>query len=227
MVDIESITRIRGEIAQTGRDVTVIAAAKMQSADTLVELMREAPDFVLGENRVQELTAKYDPVYRWHFIGQLQTNKVKYIIDKVELIHSLDRIELAKEIEKQAAKHGKVQSCLVEVNMGSEISKGGVAPEDVLSFIKELEVFKHIKVEGIMSVLPNIGEGDLLDSQYSKLENLYAEAAEIKQDNVCFKYLSAGMTNDYRTALRHGSNMIRLGRVLFGERIYAPQQIAD
>ena len=87
---------------------------------------------------MQELTAKYDPAYRWHFIGQLQTNKVKYIADKVELIHSLDREELAKEIEKQAAKHGKVQDCLVEVNMGSEISKGGVAPAETVDFIRSL-----------------------------------------------------------------------------------------
>ena len=124
MVYPEHIEEVRRAVAACGRHVDIVAAVKMQTKDTVDELMRLAPDFILGENRVQELTAKYDPSYRWHFIGRLQTNKVKYIIDKVELIHSLDRAELAKEIEKQAAKHGKVQDCLVEVNMGSEVSKG-------------------------------------------------------------------------------------------------------
>lgn len=128
MVYVDHLRQVREAVAECGREVAVVAAVKMQTKETVRELMRLAPDLILGENRVQELTAKYDPAYRWHFIGQLQTNKVKYIIDKVELIHSLDRAELAREIEKQAAKHDKVQDCLVEVNMGSEISKGGVAP---------------------------------------------------------------------------------------------------
>ena len=158
MVYTEHIEEVRRAVAECGREVTLVAAVKMQTKETVDELMRVAPDFVLGENRVQELTAKYDPAYRWHFIGQLQTNKVKYIADKVELIHSLDREELAKEIEKQAAKHGKVQDCLVEVNMGSEISKGGVAPAETVDFIRSLASYGHIRVRGLMSVLPNLGD---------------------------------------------------------------------
>ena len=123
MIVYDNLAKVREAVKMCGRDVVLIASCKTQTKATVDELMAYAPDFVLGENRVQELTAKFDGRYKWHFIGQLQTNKVKYIIDKVELIHSLDREELAVEIEKQAAKRNKIQSCLVEINMGNELSK--------------------------------------------------------------------------------------------------------
>lgn len=220
MVYTEHIEEVRKAVAECGRDVVLVAAVKMQTSETVDELMRVAPDFVLGENRVQELLAKYNPAYRWHFIGQLQTNKVKYIIDKVELIHSLDREELAKEIEKQAAKHGKVQDCLVEVNMGSEISKGGVAPDEVESFIRSLGKYPHIRVRGIMSVLPNLGDTPELRALYAALRDIFARVRGMEQSNLSADYLSAGMSGDYKIALEYGSDMIRLGRTLFGERIY-------
>lgn len=220
MVYAEHIEEVRKAVAECGRDVVIVAAVKMQTSETVDELMRIAPDFVLGENRVQELTAKYNPAYRWHFIGQLQTNKVKYIIDKVELIHSLDRDELAKEIEKQAAKHDKVQDCLVEVNMGSEISKGGVAPEETENFIRSLEKYPHIRVRGIMSVLPNLGDTPELRAMYAALRDLFGRVRGMQQSNLSADYLSAGMSGDYKIALEYGSDMIRLGRTLFGERIY-------
>lgn len=225
MIYTDHIESLRAAIAECGREVTVVAAVKMQTKDTIDELMRVAPDFVLGENRVQEFTAVYDPAYRWHFIGQLQTNKVKYIIDKVELIHSLDRDDLAREIEKQAAKHDKVQDCLIEVNMGSEISKGGVSPDGVVGFLKSLAVYPHIRVRGLMSVLPNLGNCAELRDMYGQLKALYDEAAAVEQSNSDFAYLSAGMSNDFRIALECGANMIRPGRALFGERIYPQSAI--
>ena len=225
MVYTEHIEEVRRAVAECGREVTLVAAVKMQTKETVDELMRVAPDFVLGENRVQELTAKYDPAYRWHFIGQLQTNKVKYIADKVELIHSLDREELAKEIEKQAAKHGKVQDCLVEVNMGSEISKGGVAPAETVDFIRSLASYGHIRVRGLMSVLPNLGDTPELRALYASLRDLFAEVRNMKQEHLSADYLSAGMSGDYKIALEYGSNMIRLGRTLFGERVYPASTI--
>lgn len=225
MVYTEHIEEVRRAVAECGREVTLVAAVKMQTKETVDELMRVAPDFVLGENRVQELTAKYDPAYRWHFIGQLQTNKVKYIADKVELIHSLDREELAKEIEKQAAKHGKVQDCLIEVNMGSEISKGGVAPAETVDFIRSLASYGHIRVRGLMSVLPNLGDTPELRALYASLRDLFAEVRNMKQENLSADYLSAGMSGDYKIALEYGSNMIRLGRTLFGERVYPASAI--
>jgi uncharacterized pyridoxal phosphate-containing UPF0001 family protein len=147
MIDLDALNKVRDDVSGTGREILLVAATKTQSKDIVDRFMALAPEFVLGENRVQELVSKYDPCYRWHLIGQLQTNKVKYIIDKVELIHSLDRIELAKEIEKQATKHGKVQSCLVEINLRGEASKGGIKPEDTLEFVRSLKDYKHIKIE--------------------------------------------------------------------------------
>ena len=227
MVYVDHLRQVREAVAECGREVAVVAAVKMQTKDTVDELMRIAPDFILGENRVQELTAKYDPAYRWHFIGQLQTNKVKYIIDKVELIHSLDRAELAREIEKQAAKHDKVQDCLVEVNMGSEISKGGVAPEDVTEFLKTLSDYPHIRVRGLMSVLPNLGDTPELRALYASLQELFESTKGLSLPGYSADILSAGMSGDYRIALEYGSNMIRLGRTLFGERIYPAAAVGD
>lgn len=217
MIDYGNIERILGEVAECGQDVVLVAASKLQSKDTVDELMARAPQFVLGENRVQELVAKYDPRYEWHFIGRLQTNKVKYIIDKASLIHSLDRTELADEIEKQAKKHSKIQPCLVEINMGGEISKGGVEPERTIEFIRSLKDCEHIRIEGLMSVMPNT-DGEALNALYGRLYDLYEQVKTVEQQNVQIKYLSAGMSGDYKIALAHGANMIRLGRIIFGER---------
>lgn len=224
MILTRNLQKVRDDVKNCGREVTLIAASKMQSKEVVDEFMTIAPDFVLGENRVQELLEKYDPRYRWHFIGRLQTNKVKYIVDKVELIHSLDRDDLAKEIEKQAAKHGKIMDCLVEINMGAEISKGGVSPEKAIEFIQSMKDYPHIRIKGVMSVLPNLGGDEkTLGGLCDKLREIFEQAKLVKQDNVDVEYLSCGMSADYEIALAHGSNMIRLGRMLFGERVY-PQQ---
>lgn len=220
MVNLKAIEEIRRAVAATGREVTVVAAAKTRTKEEIDALMQCAPDFVLGENRVQEFREAYNPAYPWHFIGQLQTNKVKYIIGKVSLIHSLDRTELADEIEKRAEKCGVVQDCLVEVNMGSEISKGGVEPDSATEFVKSLAGYGHIRVRGLMSVLPALGDTPELRRLYAELQALYGEACGIKQDNAKIDLLSAGMTNDYHVALEYGANIIRVGRAIFGERIY-------
>lgn len=220
MVNLKAIEEIRRAVAATGREVTVVAAAKTRTKEEIDALMQCAPDFVLGENRVQEFREAYNPAYSWHFIGQLQTNKVKYIIGKVSLIHSLDRTELADEIEKRAEKCGVVQDCLVEVNMGSEISKGGVEPDSAVEFVKSLAGHGHIRVRGLMSVLPALGDTPELRRLYAELQALYGEACGIKQDNAKIDLLSAGMTNDYHVALEYGANIIRVGRAIFGERIY-------
>lgn len=218
MVLKENLDALRRRVALCEQNVVLIAATKTQSKETIDEFARLAPEFVLGENRVQELVDKYDERYVWHFIGRLQTNKVKYIIDKVALIHSLDRIELANEIEKQAAKHGKIQDCLVEINMGGELSKGGVAPESLFEFVDSLKTYEHLRIVGIMSVLPNLEDKAQLRELYKQLKNIFDELKTKKQSNLDVKYLSCGMTNDYEIALQEGSNMIRIGRLLFGER---------
>ena len=217
MIDLVALRKIQDQVALIGRDIILVGATKTQSKSTIDEFMRVAPSFVLGENRVQELIEKYDKAYRWHFIGRLQRNKVKYIIDKVELIHSLDRVGLADEIQKQAMKHNKVQNCLVEVNIGGETSKGGIAPEKVEDFILSLKNHTHIKIEGIMSVLPNVNTAEL-ETLYDKLDTVFDKVKKIQQSNVEIKYLSAGMSDDYEIALNHKSNVLRLGKVIFGER---------
>ena len=221
MIDLDALKKVREQVAEQGREITLVGATKTQDKTIIDEFMRIAPDFVLGENRVQELLEKYDSAYKWHFIGRLQKNKVKYIIDKVELIHSLDSISLADEIEKQAQKHSKVQSCLVEINIGGEESKGGIAPEEVEGFIRSLANHTHIKIEGIMSVLPNVNTTEL-ETLYDKLDDVFDKVKKIEQSNVEVKHLSAGMSGDYEIALHHKSNVLRLGKLIFGERNYTP-----
>ncbi|MBO4380589.1 MAG: YggS family pyridoxal phosphate-dependent enzyme [Clostridia bacterium] len=218
MVLEENLKALRERVSACEQNVVLIAATKTQTKETVDEFMSIASDFVLGENRVQELVDKFDERYTWHFIGRLQTNKVKYIVGKVALIHSLDRIELADEIEKQAKKHNLVQDCLVEVNMGGELSKGGVEPDKLLEFVDSLKNYEHLRILGIMSVLPNLEDKAALEGEYQKLQQLYQQLKTKKQANLDVKYLSAGMTNDFDIALKYGSNMIRIGRLLFGER---------
>ena len=218
MVLEENLKALRERVSACEQNVVLIAATKTQTKETVDEFMSIASDFVLGENRVQELVDKFDERYTWHFIGRLQTNKVKYIVGKVALIHSLDRIELADEIEKQAKKHNLVQDCLVEVNMGGELSKGGVEPDKLFEFVDSLKNYEHLRVLGIMSVLPNLEDKAALEGEYQKLQQLYQQLKTKKQANLDVKYLSAGMTNDFDIALKYGSNMIRIGRLLFGER---------
>ena len=220
MVLINNINEIREKVKTYNRDITLIAATKTQTSETVDEFVKVAPEFILGENRVQELVSKYNPNYVWHMIGQLQANKVKYIIDKVDMIHSLDRLTLADEIEKQATKHNKIMNCLVEINMGAEITKGGVEPNKVQEFIEQLAPYAHIQIKGLMAVLPNMEDKVVLGNMYKDLYRIFKDSKSLDGGNVDIKYLSAGMTNDWEIALDNGSNMIRLGRVLFGERIY-------
>ena len=220
MVLINNINEIREKVKTYNREITLIAATKTQTSETVDEFVKVAPEFILGENRVQELVSKYNPNYVWHMIGQLQANKVKYIIDKVDMIHSLDRLTLADEIEKQATKHNKVMNCLIEINMGAEITKGGVEPTAVKEFIEQLRSYAHINVKGLMAVLPNMEDKVALGNMYKDLYRIFKDSKSLNGGNVDIKYLSAGMTNDWEIALDNGSNMIRLGRILFGERIY-------
>ncbi len=223
MIDKDALNSIRALAAERG--AVLVAATKMQDSATIAELHRLAPEVIVGENRVQELVEKYDPALEWHMIGRLQTNKVKYIIDKVSLIHSLDRIELAEEIERQAAKRGKVQDVLVEVNMGGEESKGGVEPTQAKSFIKSLSAYERIRILGIMSVMPRTDDEDALRKLYASLKALFEDVKGIQQGNADIKYLSAGMSGDYKTALEYGANMVRIGRAIFGERPRNTQEI--
>lgn len=215
-----AMSRLETALEESGRsikDVLVIGASKTMPLERILFVRENTDVKIFGENRVQELLEKYTPEVRWHFIGQLQTNKVKYIIDKVELIHSVDRISLLHEIDRQAKKHGKVQDILIEVNIGGEEKKGGVAPAEVIDFAKEVDKYPSVRLKGLMSVLPNV-EKDALNAFYLQLSKLYDTLKQTRLDNADIRYLSAGMSNDYDVAVKYGANIVRLGRALFGER---------
>lgn len=215
-----AMSRLETALEESGKgmkDVLVIGASKTMPLERILFVRDNTDVKIFGENRVQELLEKYTPDVRWHFIGQLQTNKVKYIIDKVELIHSVDRLSLLQEIDRQAKKHGKVQDILIEVNIGGEEKKGGVAPAEVIDFAKEVDKYPSVRLKGLMSVLPNV-EKEALDAFYLQLSKLYDTLKQTKLDNADIRYLSAGMSNDYDVAVKYGANIVRLGRALFGER---------
>lgn len=215
-----AMSRLETALEESGRnvqDVLVIGASKTMPLERILFVRDNTDVKIFGENRVQELLEKYTPDVRWHFIGQLQTNKVKYIIDKVELIHSVDRLSLLQEIDRQAKKHGKVQDILIEVNIGGEEKKGGVAPAEVIDFAKEVDKYPSVRLKGLMSVLPNV-EKDALNAFYLQLSKLYDTLKHTRLDNADIRYLSAGMSNDYDVAVKYGANIVRLGRALFGER---------
>lgn len=215
-----AMSRLETALEESGRsrkDVLVIGASKTMPLERILFVRDNTDVKIFGENRVQELLEKYTPDVRWHFIGQLQTNKVKYIVDKVELIHSVDRLSLLQEIDRQAKKHGKVQDILIEVNIGGEEKKGGVAPAEVIDFAKEVDKYPSVRLKGLMSVLPNV-EKDALNAFYLQLSKLYDTLKQTRLDNADIRYLSAGMSNDYDIAVKYGANIVRLGRALFGER---------
>lgn len=215
-----AMSRLETALEESGKsmkDVLVIGASKTMPLERILFVRDNTDVKIFGENRVQELLEKYTPEVRWHFIGQLQTNKVKYIVDKVELIHSVDRLSLLQEIDRQAKKHGKVQDILIEVNIGGEEKKGGVAPAEVIDFAKEVDKYPSVRLKGLMSVLPNV-EKDALNAFYLQLSKLYDTLKQTRLDNADIRYLSAGMSNDYDVAVKYGANIVRLGRALFGER---------
>lgn len=219
---IENLNEIQRKISslclEKGIDVNsieLIAASKFRDIETLRMLNADGRVTVFGENKVQEFNGKYDENLTWDIIGQLQTNKVKYVVGKVRYISSLDRLSLAEEIEKVAAKRGVVQKCLIEVNSGDEECKGGLSAGEVEGFLEKLKSYPHIKPVGIMAVAPQGVGDDELKKCFLKVNEVFLK---IKSDNPDFKVLSMGMSQDFLTAMECGSNQIRLGRILFGER---------
>ena len=204
-------------------NITIIGVTKTQD-DNVIQFIKENNLFTdLGENYVQEFIHKYDiaPNLNWHLIGQLQSNKVKYIIDKTILIHSLDRESLASEINKQAIKHNKIMDCLIELNMGSELSKGGINPDNLLDFAKNIDVsYSNIRIRGIMAIMPNLGHCIELENLYTKFYNYFIDLKnELKNTRHLIDIRSCGMTNDYDYAIKYAkSTHIRLGRAIFGAR---------
>lgn len=199
-------------------DVILVGASKTMSQEVIDAVSNNNLLKVLGENRVQELIQKYrdGQNFDWHFIGKLQSNKVKYIIDKVKLIHSVDSISLAKEIDKQAKKNNLVMPVLLQINMGKEESKSGFFIEEIENSISEISKFENITIKGLMAVMPICEESKTIEL-YKALKIKFLECKE----KYNFEYLSAGMTNDYLLAIEYaGANIVRVGTAIFGKRSY-------
>jgi len=204
-------------------DIQVIAVTKTVEIDLMKEAISEGL-VNLGENRVQELTRKYeilnDNNIKWHLIGHLQKNKVKYIVDKVELIHSLDSYDLALEIERRAGDIGRTIHCLVQVNVSGEETKYGIEPNEVATFINKLEDLKYVQVDGLMTIAPYTEDNEETRVYFKRLKNIFDDISTLNLKNSSMKYLSMGMSNDFEVAIEEGANLVRIGSAIFGERVY-------
>ena len=221
----ENIIKSCEKVGRDPKEVTLIAVSKTKPYTAIEEAL---PSGVLdyGENKVQELDEKYDVMPKdihWQMIGHLQRNKVKYIIDKAEMIHSVDSIRLAETIDKEAAKKGIVANVLLEVNMAKEDTKFGLMPEEVMDFIHEIVRFQNIKVQGLMTIAPFVENPEENRIHFANLRKLSVDIAKEKVDNVNMSILSMGMTNDFEVAIEEGATMVRIGTAIFGERNYAHQ----
>ena len=225
----ENLTRVEEKIETVcsthgiPRDsITLIAVSKTKPVEMLQEIY-DAGCRDFGENKVQELVDKYEQLpkdIRWHMIGHLQRNKVKYIIGKVVLIHSVDSLRLAETIEKESAKHNITTDILIEVNMAHEESKFGVLPEEIYDLLVEISKFEHVRVKGLMTVAPFVDNPRKNSEIFEKMHKLSVDIESKNIDNITMSILSMGMTNDYEVALEEGANMIRVGTAIFGERNY-------
>jgi len=225
--NIDSVLeKVSAAALRSGRnpeDITVIAVSKTVDADRAREAV-ECGLINLGENRVQELISKYEQLsdmdVKWHLIGHLQKNKVKYIIDKVEIIHSVEDLELANEINKRALQHNITANVLIELNIGEEESKFGINEESVYEFVSSMEQFENIKVSGLMTVAPYSENPEDIRWVFRKMKEIFDKISGMKLKNTEMKFLSMGMTNDYEIAIEEGANIVRIGTAIFGERKY-------
>lgn len=225
--NIESIQKEKAEAAErAGRnpeDILLCAVTKTHTAEQINEAIRAGVTDI-GENKVQEILDKYDKVLpvRWHMIGHLQTNKVKYIIDKVCLIHSVDSFRLAEEINRRAAQHGIVMDILVQVNAACDEAKFGVDMDAAEILVREiLENCSSIRVRGLMTIAPYAENPEEIRPYFHQMRQLYDRLArDISHPSMDFKYLSMGMSNDRVVAVEEGSNVIRVGTAIFGARSY-------
>ena len=219
----ENIKEAAQKAARSEEDITLIAVSKTYPVTAIEEAMLEGcVDF--GENHVQELMGKIETIkekVNWHLIGHLQTNKVKYIIGKSALIHSMDSLRLAEEIEKQSAKKGVVTNVLVEVNVAEEESKYGFKLAEVSEVMKILNTMPHIKVQGLMTVAPFVENPEKNRPIFRKLYELSVDIQKQKLDNISTNILSMGMSNDYQIAIEEGATMVRIGTAIFGNRDYS------
>ena len=217
----DNIARAAQKSGRQYEDITLLAATKTVDIDVINHAIESGIKFI-GENRVQEFLSKYEsynPVHK-HFIGHLQTNKVRDIIDKVELIHSVDSYRLAEEISKQAVKRGKTVDILLEINIGDEQSKSGFSYDEAETAVQKIALLDGIKIKGLMAIPPICEKQEQNRPYFAKMKKLFIDIGSKKIDNSSMDILSMGMSDDYETAIEEGANMVRLGTALFGRRNY-------
>jgi pyridoxal phosphate enzyme (YggS family) len=223
----ENIEAIKGRMdeitVRSGREpgeVLLVAVTKTRTAEEINEAI-DAGITDIGENRVQEIMEKFEAVkpVRWHMIGHLQTNKVKYIIDKVSMIHSVDSFRLAEEIDRRAAQHNKEMDILVQVNAAREESKFGITSEETGKLIEDiLEKCPNIRIRGLMCIAPYEEDPENARVWFREVKTLYDRYSQLSHPNLEFRYLSMGMSHDFEAAILEGSNLIRIGTAIFGVR---------
>lgn len=226
---LENLKKVKDNISKNckkvGRenDVTLVAVTKT-FPNELIQTCINLDVNIVGENRARELRDKYK-VFKdevsWHMIGHMQRNKVKYVIDKVDLIHSLDSKRLAKEINKRAKKNDVVMDCLLQINIVDEDSKYGILKKDIDNVFEYVQKFENIRIVGLMNMAPFYDNPENARSDFRKMKELFDSYKNNNYENVYMKHLSMGMTNDYHIAVQEGSNMVRIGSAIFGKRDYS------
>ncbi len=218
----ENIIKSCEKVGRDPKEVTLIAVSKTKPYTAIEEAL---PSGVLdyGENKVQELTEKYEILpknIRWHMIGHLQRNKVKYLVGKVELIHSVDSLRLANQIETEFAKKKEIANILIEVNMANEESKFGITSETTEQLVREISKLEHVRIKGLMTIAPYTDNPETNREYFRNMKKLSVDITEKNIDNVSMNVLSMGMTGDYQVAIEEGATMVRVGTGIFGERNY-------
>lgn len=226
----ENLIEVQNKIAQacerSGRnreDVTLIAVSKTKPISYIEEAISSGQK-EFGENKAQEMKEKYETLTKdlnWHFIGHLQTNKVKYVVGRASLIHSVDSLHLAQAIEKESAKKELVTNILIEVNVAQEESKFGLKSEETEKLVREIATLPHVKIQGLMTIAPYVEDPEENRTIFRHLKKLSVDIAAKNIDNVSMSILSMGMTNDYEVAVEEGASHVRVGTAIFGERDYS------
>ncbi|MDK2902067.1 MAG: dependent protein [Thermosediminibacterales bacterium] len=230
MVDvIKNLQVIKKRVAESAMktnrkldDIKIIAVTKNVEVERILEAIQGGIN-AIGENRVQEALIKYPLIEKeieWHMIGYLQRNKAKKAVEHFDLIQSLDRISLAQELDKRGKQQNKIVNVLVQVNVSGEESKSGISPEETVEFIKSLSDYENILIKGLMTIAPYTDDPEETRPYFKRMKGLFDEVHKLKGRNIDIEYLSMGMTNDFEVAIEEGSNMIRIGTGIFGERNY-------
>ena len=209
--------RLESFYQELGEDISLVAVSKTKTIEDIM-IAYNSGQRLFGENRVQELTDKYSNLpkdIKWNMIGNLQSNKVKYIASFVDLIHSLDSLKLAKEINKQGEKNNRVIDCLVQIKISKEETKHGISFDNFDEFYKNVKSLKFINIAGLMGMASFTDDKNLIKDEFKSISSLYKKLKLVDKN---FKYLSIGMSNDYNLAINEGGNMIRIGSRIFGER---------